>query len=97
LAGENHRSVIGPNRDRLVAVGMPRGWNDENVRQDLCLTIELVVVGAAEVDEMRQLVVRSRAILLQFARLNEDRTADERRVAAAMIEVQVTVGHPAHV
>jgi hypothetical protein len=29
--------------------------------------------------------------------LDEDRAAGERRVAAAMVEVQVTVGHPADV
>src|ERR1700674_117121 len=76
---------------------MPRGRDDENVRQDLRFAINLAIVGAVEVNEVRQRVIRCRASLLELAGLNEDRAAGERRVAAAMIEMEMTVCHPADV
>ena len=87
LAGKDNRPVSGTNRDCLVAVRVPRSWDDKNVRQDLRLAFHFMVEGTVEVNEAGQRVVCVAASLLQFARLDEDRTAGEGRVPAAVIEV----------
>jgi hypothetical protein len=97
LASEDDSPIIAPDSDRLVAVGMPWRRDHENARKDLRLAVELAIVGAVKVNEARRRVIRGRARLQEFPGLDEDRSAGQHRVAAAMIEVQVTVGDPADV
>src|SRR5438067_7062352 len=97
LAGEDDRAVGSPDCNRLMASGMTRRREDEGVGKNLGLAIELLVIRAGEVDRLRHRVVLGRAGGPQLNRLDEDRTASEGWVTAAMIEVKVTVRDPAHV
>ena len=96
LAGDDHRPVAPANDDRLVASRVARCRHDEHVVQNLRLAIQELVRKPAHIDEFWEGVV-GRSRCLELDSLGEDRPSNQLRVAAAMIEMEVTVHDVAHV
>src|SRR2546421_2290471 len=74
-----------------MAGGVSGRRYDHHLGQDLGLAVELFVVQPGCVHEFGQGVVRCVQRGFQFDALGEDRSAGKRRVAAAVVEVKMTV------
>jgi catechol 2,3-dioxygenase-like lactoylglutathione lyase family enzyme len=96
LAGDDHRPVTPANDDRLVASRVARCRHDEHVVQNLRLAIQALVTEPTHIEEFGEGVV-GRPRCLELDSLGEDRSSNQLRVPAAMIEMEVTVHDVAHV
>lgn len=96
LPGDDDGAVAATDHDRLVARRVPGRGDDQHAGQYLGLAVELLVAQPGRVDELRQGVVGSSSGF-EFAALDEDRSARQLRVAAAVVEMQVAVGHKPYV
>lgn len=90
LSRDDNSAFPAANDDGLVPSRMTGSRYDEYAGQHLRLTIELLVLQPGRVDELGQRVTGS-AGTLELDSLGQDRPAGQLRVAAAVIEVQVTV------
>ena len=95
LSSNDDRTVGATCNKRLVSTGVPRRWDQEHARQDLGLSIDLLV--PAVFNELGERVISGLARGRQFGPLHKDWLVRHRWVAAAVVEVEVTVGRRVHV
>lgn len=91
LPGDDHRTIWQAQHQRLVTGGMSGRRDQQDAGQYLCLASQLLIVGAGRIDQLRQRVVLRTAGIVQLGGLREYWAADQKRVASAVIEMQVTV------
>ena len=92
----NDDDTVGSTCDkRLVSVGVPWRWDQEHARQDLGLSIDLLV--PAVFNEFGERVVGGLARGSQFEALHKDWPVGHGWVTAAVVEMEVTVARRVHV
>lgn len=91
LSRNDHIAVSASGYKRLVSFCMAGCWDQEDARQHLSLAVDLLVPTAF--NQLRQRVVKTCPRCCEFGRLNKDRPITEKRVTAAVVEVEVAVGH----
>ena len=92
----NDDDTVGATYDkRLVPIGVPWRRDQEHARQDLGLSVDLLV--PAVLYEFGERVVGGPARGRQLGPLHEDWLVGYGWVTAAVVEVEVTVGHRGHV
>ncbi len=96
LARQDHRAVPLLHHQGLVPIGVPRRGDDVDAGPHLGLAAQLLVHDAREVDQGVHRVP-ARAGLGQLRLLHQDGPSGEQRIAAAVVEVQMTVDHYGHV
>ena len=94
LSGHDDDAVSALHHERLMSSGVPNSGHQEHAGQHLGLSVEFGPSGPQGVDEVRQRVVHDRASVVQLHALSEEGHPGQLRVAAAMVEVEMTVrGH----
>ena len=95
LSGNDNRAVTPSDNEGLVTLGVSRRGQQEHPGQHLGLAVEFLIPSAGGVDQLGQRVVLRVSGRIELGPLGEHGPATEQGVAAAVVEVQVTVGHQA--
>jgi hypothetical protein len=95
LSGNDNRAVTPSHNEGLVTVGVSRRGQQEHPGQHLGLAVEFLIASAGAVDQLGQRVVLRVSGRVELDPLCVYGPAVEQGVAAAVVEVQVTVGHQA--
>jgi len=96
LPSHHDGTVAAAHGEALVSGCVAGCRQDEDSRQHLGFAVELLVAQPRRVDQRRQRVAGG-AGSLELHPLRQDHAAGQLRIAAAVVEVQVTVDHQPNV